>query len=148
MKGRLLTVVLCSFLLIKVAAYGQSSNDLIGTWHNELKATLTITAIAPAGQLTGTYQPGLTSDQIFPLIGWVNPVAPVPKKYHVVPVIFMIQLAPYGSIIVWSGYLSRGNDGIPSITTIWNVVQARADPDFPVDHSATNSAIFEPGPAN
>ena len=147
MKGRLLTVVLCSFLLIKVAAFGQSSNDLIGMWHNELKATLTITAIAAAGQLTGTYQPG-TSDQIFPLIGCVNPVAPVTKNYHLVPVIFMIQLAPYGSIIVWSGYLSRENDGMLSITTIWNVVQAGADPDFPMDHSAANSAIFKPGPAN
>jgi hypothetical protein len=147
MKAGRLTVALCYLLLIRAAAFGQCSNDLIGVWHNELKATLTITAISANGQLTGTYQPG-ASEQIFPLIGWVNPVAPVTEKYQVVPVIFTVQLAPYGNIIVWSGYLSMGNDGVHSITTIWNVVHAHVDPDNYMDHIAMNAAVFKTGPAN
>jgi hypothetical protein len=148
MKVCRLTVVLYSFLLWSVTAYGQSSNNLIGTWHNELRATLVITAISPSGQLTGTYvvQRG-NSGQTFSLTGWVNPIASAPKKVHDVPVIFTVQYDPLGSIMVWAGYLSAGKDGKLSITTIWNLVRADGDPDSALN-SAINEAVFNPGVAN
>lgn len=145
MKVCWLTIVLYSLLLFSGAAYGQSSNNLIGIWHNKLRATLIIKSISQSGQLTGTYavQRGATG-QTFLLIGWVNPIAPVPKKAHVVPVIFTVQFDPLGSIMVWAGYLSAGKDGRLSITTIWNVVRADGDPDNAF-HSTINKAVFNPG---
>ncbi len=146
MKTGWLTVAFFFFLLTGATAFGQTSNDLIGAWHNETKATITVTAIAPTGVITGTYhaRPG-TAEQTLPLTGWVDATAPVPKEKHVVPVILTVQLAPYGSIIVWSGYLSKGNDGLNTITTIWSVVTATPDPDNSPDHNAVNAAVFKPG---
>ncbi len=143
MKTRWLTITLCLFVLIHTPAYGQNSNDLMGVWH-ESRATLTITAIAPSGQLTGTYTPG-TADRVFPVAGWVNMVTP--KGVHVVPVLFTSKGGVYGTITAWSGYLSKGNDGRLSITTIWNIVRAYADPDSAPDNAAVTIAVFTPGPA-
>jgi hypothetical protein len=146
MKALWLSAALCFFLLMTRIASAQCSKDLIGMWHNDLKVSLTITAISPAGQLTGTYvsAPG-ASGQVFPLVGWVSPVEAVPKKDHVVPVIFTARWDPYGSITVWTGYLSKGKDGVLTITTIWNVVRADADPDNALERSEIKSAIFKPG---
>ena len=146
MKTGWITAAFFSFLLAGTAASGQTSNDLIGAWHSETKATITITRVAPTGAITGTYhaRPG-TTEQALPLTGWVDAAAPVTKQEHVVPVILTAQLAPYGSVIVWSGYLSRGKDGINTITTIWNVVTAAPDPDNSPDHNAVNAAVFRPG---
>ncbi|HEY8783089.1 MAG TPA: avidin/streptavidin family protein [Mucilaginibacter sp.] len=148
MKSRWLPFALGVFLLIGRAAYGQSNNDLIGVWHNEVNATLTITAISPVGKLTGTYvfQPG-SAGAIFPLIGWVNPISTASKKDHVVPVLFMIRWDVYGSIVVWAGYLNKGNDGRFSITTIWNKVSGSADPDASLDQNEAKTAVFKAGPA-
>jgi len=111
-------------------------------------ATLTITAISPVGKLTGTYvfQPG-SAGAIFPLIGWVNPISTASKKDHVVPVLFMIRWDVYGSIVVWAGYLNKGNDGRFSITTIWNKVSGSADPDASLDQNEAKTAVFKAGPA-
>ncbi|HTD40055.1 MAG TPA: avidin/streptavidin family protein [Mucilaginibacter sp.] len=129
-------------------AYGQNSNDLIGIWHNELQETLTITAISSTGQLTGTYRyRPETDDSSFQLNGWAGPDTAAPKKGAVVPVIFMAWMAPYGSVKVWSGYLTKADDGRTSIFTIWNVIRALADPDPPLDQSAINKATFKPGAA-
>ncbi len=146
MKTGWFTVTFFLFLLVSAATFGQTSNDLIGAWHNETKATITITMIAPTGLITGSYQgrPG-AAEQTLPITGWVYPVAPSPETAHVVPVIFTVQLAPYGSLIVWSGYLSRGKDGINTITAIWSVVTAAPDPDNSPDHNAVNAAVFRPG---
>jgi hypothetical protein len=148
MKSHWLPVALCSFLLLGEAAHGQSNNDLIGVWHNEASATLTVTAISSAGKLTGTYvfQPG-TATTVFPLMGWVSPGATASKKDHVVPVLFMVRWDVYGSIVVWAGYLSSGNDGKLSITTIWNTVSGTADPDVSLGQNAAKTAIFKPVPA-
>jgi hypothetical protein len=142
MKTRWLSLTFYSLLLINAPAYSQTNKDLIGTWHNELKATINIIAIAPDGQLTGTYvsQPG----KVFPIFGWVNPAS---KEVHVVPVIFRVKGGVYGTITVWAGYLSKGKDGTLSITTIWNVVRAYADPDSSPEVD-NNESIFKPGPAN
>jgi hypothetical protein len=149
MKARWLTLAFCSFVLINVPAYCQTSNDLIGTWHNEQQATITIKAVSPVGQLTGNYisQPG-TSGQVFPLFGWVKPVADSSKGPHIVPVLFRVQGGVYGTITVWSGYLSKGKDGKLSITTIWDIVRAYADLDSSPDNGTVNSAVFKPGPAH
>jgi hypothetical protein len=146
MKARLLTIALYSFLLITAAAYGQNTKNLIGEWHNELQATLTIIAITPSGQITGTYSAKPETDaKIFQLIGWVNPAAPRSERNCVVPVLFLVQLTPHGSSIMWAGYLSKTADGSFTINTIWNMVRASADPDTsPVD-SAINIAVFKPG---
>jgi hypothetical protein len=149
MKARWLTVALCSFVFINVPAYGQTSNDLIGIWHNEQQSTVSITAISPGGQITGTYisQPG-TPGQVFLLFGWVKPVADGTKGPHIIPVLLRVQGGAYGTITVWSGYLSKGKDGSLSITTIWDVVRAYADPDSSPDNCTVNSAVFKPGPAH
>ena len=138
-----LPVALCSFLFFGQAACGQTNNDLIGSWHNEVNATLTITAISPIGQLIGAYafQAG-TAKKTFPLIGWVNPVQTAPKKDHVVPVLFMVRLDVYGSLAVWAGYLSWDNDGSLSINTIWNTVTSTADPDVSTEPCAAKAAGF------
>src|ERR1700722_5701121 len=121
MKARWLTLAFCSFVFINMPAYGQTSNDLIGTWHNEQQSAISITAISPGGQLTGTYvsQPG-TPAKVFQLYGWVKPVADSSKGPHIVPVLFRVQGGVYGTITVWSGFLSKGKDGRLSITTIWD----------------------------
>jgi len=148
MKAGRFTVTFFSFLLVSATAFGQTSNDLIGAWHNETKATITVTGIAPTGVITGTYhaRPG-TAEAILPLTGWVDAAAPATKEAHVVPVILTVQMAPYGSIIVWSGYLSKGNNGLNTITTIWSIVTAAPDPDNSPDHNAVNAAVFKPGVA-
>ena len=148
MKAGWFFVAFFFFFLISGAAIGQTSNDLIGAWHNEAKATITITGIGPTGVITGTYhaRPG-SAEAILPLTGWVDATAPVPKEKHVVPVILTVQLAPYGSIVVWSGYLSKGTDRANAITTIWSVVTAAADPDYSPDHNAVNAVVFKPGMA-
>jgi hypothetical protein len=147
MKKCLLLIVLCSFLLLSKAAFGQRRSDLIGTWHNKSKATLNITSISPGGQLSGTYI-AVDGDakRTFPINGWVNPVPSGPKSAHVVPVLFTVRVDPLGSTAFWAGYLSRERDGRFSITTIWKVVRADDDPDA-LSHSATDVAVFKPGPA-
>jgi len=146
MKARWLTLAFCSFVLINMPVYGQTSNDLIGTWHNESQALLNITAISPGGQFTGTYvsEPG----KVFPLYGWVKPVVDSSKGPNIVPVLFRIQGGVYGTITVWSGYLSKGKDGRLSITAIWDEVRAHADPDSSPDNGTVNFAVFKPGPAH
>jgi hypothetical protein len=146
MKTGWFTVAFFFFLLGGKAASGQTSNDLIGAWHNETKATITITAVAPTGAITGSYQarPG-AAVQTLPLTGWADTVIAAPETAHVLPVIFTVQLAPYGSVMVWSGYLSKGKDGTNAITTIWSVVTATPDPDNSPDHNAVNAAVFKPG---
>jgi hypothetical protein len=149
MKASWLTVALCSYVLINAPVYGQTSNDLIGTWHNESQSTIRITAIAPSGQITGTYisQPG-TPGQVFPLFGWVKPIADGAKGPPIIPVLFRVKGGAYGTITVWSGYLSKGKDSKLSITTIWDVIRAYADPDSSPDNGTVNFAVFKPGPAH
>jgi hypothetical protein len=148
MKAGWFTVAFFFFFLASAGAFGQCSNDLVGAWHNETKATITITMVAPNGVITGTYNARpVAAEATLPLTGWVDAAAPVPNEAHVMPVILTVQLAPYGSIIVWSGYLSKGKDGISTITTIWSVVTAAPDPDNSPDHNAVNAAVFKPGVA-
>jgi len=144
MKVFHLTLVLYVFLLIHGAACAQNSHDLIGSWHNESQATLSITAIAPNGRISGSYIVRETK-QAFPLFGWAGPAKP--EDVPVVPVLFRVQGGAYGTLTVWAGYLSKGKDGKLSITTMWNIVRAYADPDSSPDNGAVNFAVFKPGPA-
>jgi hypothetical protein len=146
MKTGWFTVPFFFFLLTSTVASGQCTKDLIGTWHNQARATITITGVGPTGVITGTYHARPeTAEAILPLSGWVDTAAQSPETGHPLPVIFTVQLAPYGSVIVWSGYLGKGKEGANAITTIWSVVTAAPDPDNSPDHNAVNAAVFKPG---
>jgi hypothetical protein len=149
MKVLRLRLLVCpSLLFFTMATYGQNSKDIIGTWHDELKSTLVLTAISPEGRITGTYNTlSGTGRRTLAVFGWVNPDMAASKRIHVVPVIFSVWWNVQGNITVWSGYLSKRDDGVLAITTIWTFVHENADPDVLMDQTKANVTVFIPGPA-
>lgn len=148
MKAFRLPLALCFFLITPWATYAQTKTDLIGTWSDNPKTSITISVISKTGQLNGTYSDRSGPiEQTFPLVGWVNLVEPGPKGEKVIPVIFTVQRDAGGSLMVWSGYLSKGKEGKLTIATIWNWISASSDPDSHISRTAINTAVFKPGSA-
>lgn len=144
MKAFRLPLAFCFFLFTPWVTYAQTKNDLIGTWHDKPKTSITISGISKTGQINGIYTDRSGAiEQTFPVVGWVNLVAPEPKGEKVVPVILIAQRDAGGSIMVWTGYLSKNKDGKLTIATIWNWISPSPDPDFHANQTIVNTAVFK-----
>lgn len=114
--------------------------SLLGTWTNQLKSKLNITAVdANTGQITGTYKsPDGAGPNEFPLVGWVNTKAPQGKD-NVIVLTFSVRWGSIGSVTTWAGYI-RVDNNTPTLTAQWFLV--RPNSEFKWDHILTNQDVF------
>ncbi|AVS60822.1 autotransporter [Paracidovorax avenae] len=137
----------CLALLGGCASMAQSTptcTSPVGDWKNQLGSTLSITAVSPSGQISGTYtSPSGTTGLAYPLTGWVNNPAPSsPAPSNLPAFAFSVQWgSSYGSITSWTGTCDVSG-GVPTITTLWNLV--RTGSQYSWDHILTNSDVFVP----
>ncbi|CAM3956585.1 avidin/streptavidin family protein [Paracidovorax anthurii] len=146
MTKKLSRYAACLALLGGCASLAQATptcTNPVGEWKNQLGSTLNITAVQTTGQLSGTYaSPSGTTGSAYTLIGWVNHPAPAsPAASNLPAFAFSVQWGAYGSITSWTGTCDTPG-GVPTITTIWNLV--RASSQFSWDHVLTNSDVFIP----
>jgi hypothetical protein len=108
-------------------AFGQEASiqsRLVGKWtnQNETKGptTITITSIdSVTGQLKGKYivPSGPAAGKEFDIVGWVGFAPPRANADNVVVVSFSVNLATFGSIATWTGFL-KDNKIIASSTNV------------------------------
>ncbi|QRN42883.1 autotransporter [Xanthomonas oryzae pv. oryzae] len=111
---------------------------------NQLGSTLTITAVQPSGQLSGTYiSPSGTTGSVYPLVGWfcqsgcwVDGIEQTARHHF-----FSVHWGNYGSMTAWTGTCDASG-GVPTITTVWHLVRTASQ--YAWDHMLTNSDVFRP----
>ncbi|WP_409975459.1 MULTISPECIES: avidin/streptavidin family protein [Xanthomonas translucens group] len=138
--------IACAALLggcVSLAQAAPTCTNPVGAWENQLGSTLTITAVQPSGQLSGTYvSPSGTTGSVYPLIGWfASPVAGSTAPSKLPAITFSVQWGSYGSLTAWTGTCDASG-GVPTITTVWHL--ARTASQYSWDHMLTNSDVFVP----
>ena len=144
MLAKKLFLIPLSFYLVQSATANQPTcSNMVGTWVNQVKSTLTIKSVDPhTGKMSGDYISAEgTKGQTYEVSGWVNNQLSGKKKDSVHPIAFSVNWGDYGSIASWSGYCYL-KDEMPTIQTVWHLT--KADSNYRWDHISTNSDIFTP----
>ena len=119
------------------------SQDIKGSWQNELGSIFVIDSISSDGFIFGKYKSSSGVDgRIFPLQGWVNNLDNANKnEKHSIAVAFTVRWDGYGSITSWSGYYDEDQNG-PFIKTLWHLVRPNEKEAW--ERIITNSSTFRP----
>lgn len=138
------TMVLAALLATQgVQAQTATCNNFIGEWVNQRGSLLSIYEINNSnGGIIGTFQANTGGNgRKFPMYGWIN-YQPVMKDQDNASIIsFSVQWEEYGSITAWAGYCKE-IQGVPTLTTLWNLVKANAQYDW--EHVLAGTDTFRP----
>lgn len=117
------------------------SQDLKGTWTNQLGSTLEIEKIdKKTGRFSGYYiSPTGTKGDEYDLTGYTNSLPKEEGKHNVIGVTFSVRWGGYGSLTSWTGYYTEV-EGKPTIVTMWHLVRSRTE--LPYEHIITGSDTF------
>lgn len=148
MKTRFSRSSTCSVLaavLVSTAcqAAKPTCQNPIGDWKNQLNSTLSVNKYDTAtGQISGAYiSPSGGGTSKFPLIGWINVLAPQANKHNAVIMSFSVRWGAYGSVTSWTGTCIDVG-GSARLTTLWQL--GRANSDFEWDHVLAGTDTFSP----
>lgn len=137
--------VLSIFLLICInSIYAMETNckNLKGSWVNELGSMLVVSDVKENGYLSGRFISSMQADaEEFLVMGWANDTPPPDGLNHFTAITFSVNWGAYGSLSSWSGGCSI-QEGVPTMSMIWNLVLANAQFDW--DHIISNSDSFIP----
>lgn len=138
------TLLFC--ILIPACVFGQARPNCeipTGAWVNEHGSVLIVSSYEAAlGKIEGHYRSESGTDGLqYPMTGWVNSKLIEEGKNNASTISFSVRWGDIGSLTAWTG-TCKVVDGVPIITTIWNL--ARPNTDYDWDHILTNSATFVP----
>ena len=139
----LIATVLMSLLFVhSIYAASPNCQDLKGHWINELGSTLIITGVKKNGRISGRFiSPLQAGGEEFLMMGWANDTPPPEGLDHMTAITFAVNWGRYGSLSSWSGGCAL-EEGIPTMSMIWNLVLANAQFDW--GHILSNSDSFRP----
>jgi hypothetical protein len=95
----------------------------VGEWTNQLKSTLNIKTVdSSTGAVAGTYiSPSGTSGGEYPLVGWVNKLAPESGKDNAIIISFMVNWGSViGTVTTWMG-VCRMNGTSSTMAALWHL---------------------------
>ena len=135
----------CASLLIGAAcqAATPTCKNPLGDWKNQLNSTLSIDNYdAGTGHISGNYiSPSGGGTSKFPLVGWLNSLAPQGNKNNATIISFSVRWGSIGSVTSWTGTCVEAG-GSARLTTLWQL--GRPNSDFAWDHVLTGSDAFTP----
>jgi hypothetical protein len=143
MKNKSAIAAVIALLATTVCQAKPTCQNPTGEWKNQLNSTLSITSYdAATGQLSGTYiSPSGGGTSKFPLVGWLNVLAPQPSKHNVTIVSFSVRWGTFGSVTSWTGTCVDVS-GTARLTTLWQL--GRSNSDFEWDHVLAGTDLFSP----
>lgn len=125
------------FLVLTSSVFGQTCQDIKGSWANELGSILVIDSVQNDGKILGRYASSTGVDgKVFELQGWVNNMDSFSPTIS-----FTVRWNDYGSITSWTGYC-QDHDGEPYIKTLWHLV--RPPQTYEWERIIVNTSTFRP----